>query len=201
MIALLIPSYHTWESRMALSFAGMCARMAADKIEFTTINMQLSILPEARQKLLQEAINTGHSHAMFIDSDMVFPTDTCHRLFEAQKPIVATNYVVKCIPSRFTAIGLDGKHTDSRNKTGLEQVSRMSLGLSLINLEAIKDLPHPWFTFPWLGEYHGGEDYWFCDKAKEQGIDMWIDHDLSKEIGHVGMYNYSIRDVYDNPKE
>lgn len=41
----------------------------------------------------------------------------------------------------------------------------------------------------------GGEDYWFCNLCKEAGIEMWVDHDLSKVISHMGIYPYSVVDA------
>jgi hypothetical protein len=32
-------------------------------------------------------------------------------------------------------------------------------------------------------------------KAKDAGIDTFIDHDLSQEIGHVGSYTYGWHDI------
>jgi hypothetical protein len=35
-----------------------------------------------------------------------------------------------------------------------------------------------------------GEDWRFCELALEAGFDIWVDHYLSNEIGHIGDYNY-----------
>ena len=35
-----------------------------------------------------------------------------------------------------------------------------------------------------------GEDVYFCKLARERGFDVFVDHDLSKDCGHVGMLEY-----------
>jgi hypothetical protein len=35
-----------------------------------------------------------------------------------------------------------------------------------------------------------GEDWYFVKKLSEAGADIWIDHDLSRQIGHVGDFVY-----------
>lgn len=37
----------------------------------------------------------------------------------------------------------------------------------------------------------GGEDYWFCHMCDRAGVEVWVDHDLSKRISHLGSYPYS----------
>jgi hypothetical protein len=40
-----------------------------------------------------------------------------------------------------------------------------------------------------------GEDIYFCIKAKDAGIDTYVDHDLSMEIGHIGNYTYGWHNI------
>jgi hypothetical protein len=35
-----------------------------------------------------------------------------------------------------------------------------------------------------------GEDVFFCQKAAAAGFKIWIDHDVSKEIGHIGTFEF-----------
>jgi hypothetical protein len=36
-----------------------------------------------------------------------------------------------------------------------------------------------------------GEDYAFFEKARRAGFDFWLDHDLSKEVRHMGSFGFS----------
>jgi hypothetical protein len=35
-----------------------------------------------------------------------------------------------------------------------------------------------------------GEDVFFCKKARELGHKIYIDHDVSHEIGHIGTFEF-----------
>lgn len=37
----------------------------------------------------------------------------------------------------------------------------------------------------------GGEDYWFCHLCERAGVEVWVDHDMSMRISHLGQYPYS----------
>ena len=69
--------------------------------------------------------------------------------------------------------------------------------VKLISTRALRALAEPWFEMPYLPERQEflGEDVYFCHKAIVAGFDIWIDHDLSKEVQHVGRYGYSMQDV------
>jgi hypothetical protein len=40
-----------------------------------------------------------------------------------------------------------------------------------------------------------GEDVYFCQKLVESGTDLWIDHELSRAVKHVGSYSYGHDDL------
>jgi hypothetical protein len=40
------------------------------------------------------------------------------------------------------------------------------------------------------GRYQG-EDWNFCQACEKAGINLYIDHDVSKLVGHVGLYEYT----------
>jgi len=43
---------------------------------------------------------------------------------------------------------------------------------------------------PELDDYQG-EDWSLCNALHELGFKIWIDHDLSKEVGHLGEFEYT----------
>ena len=75
--------------------------------------------------------------------------------------------------------------------TGLDIVDSVGLAVCLMRTDVVADLPRPWFR-------HGltatggdlGEDITFCRALTQAGHAIWIDHDLSQEIGHIGQYTY-----------
>lgn len=193
-IAILIPSTSEWKAGFGMSLAGMCSKLGADKIPHTIINTQLSILPFSRHSMLVNAIREGFKYALFLDSDMTFPQDTAHYLIAADKDIIAGNYAVKSMNSRWTAIR-DGKVVSSTGKTGIEKIDRVATGVMLIKCDAIKDMEYPYFDFKWNGQHHEGEDFYFCNKAKDSGIESWVHHTISQNIGHIGSYEFTKENI------
>ena len=76
--------------------------------------------------------------------------------------------------------------------TGLQEVGSVGMGVMLIKANVFAKLAEPWFETPWRHDKRGyiGEDVFFCKKAREAGFKIWIDHDVSKEIGHIGMFEF-----------
>lgn len=44
------------------------------------------------------------------------------------------------------------------------------------------------FSHDWMpeAEIHSGEDFGFADRVRAAGIQAYIDHDISKEVMHLG---------------
>ncbi len=131
------------------------------------------------------ALKTDASHFLFVDSDMSWPRDALHRLMDADKDIVGTNAVIRRSPYRSTVVkdgALIGK------SSGLVSVDRVGAGLLLIKRHVFEVLPKPWFYNEWLPELEdvGGEDYYFCNKARSHGFSIWVDADI--EMIHWGEF-------------
>jgi hypothetical protein len=76
--------------------------------------------------------------------------------------------------------------------TGIEEVGSIGMGVMLIKRNVFEKLTEPWFETPWRTDARGyiGEDIFFCRKAQDAGYKIWIDHDVSKEIGHIGTFEF-----------
>jgi hypothetical protein len=62
----------------------------------------------------------------------------------------------------------------------------------MIKTEVFAKLEEPYFYFEQLPDNKIlGEDIYFCIKAKDVGIETWVDHELSMGIRHIGAYTYS----------
>lgn len=142
---------------------------------------------QAREKLLHDLITIwGATHILWLDADMTFPKDAALRLLAHGKEVVAANYVTRVPPSRPTA-KRDGQSVHSHDAAGLESVDHVGMGVFLISTSIVPDLPRPRF---WYSTETETEDVYFCRLLKAAGHDIWIDHDLSKEVGHVGQHTY-----------
>lgn len=151
-----------------------------------------SALPQNRHNLVRMAQKADASHILFLDDDMTFPPNTLERLLAANKPIVSTNCTTRTVPVITTAIK-DDKRIMSEGRSGLEEVDQVGMAVMLINLKVFDRIPLPWFKFDWDEEYpetYCSEDIYFCRKANQAGFRVWIDHDLSLGIGHLGEMEY-----------
>jgi hypothetical protein len=138
-----------------------------------------------RNMAVNLARQVGASHVLFIDSDMRFPEDTVDRLLAADKDIVASNCIMRTMPEWWVA-RKNGAMVSSYGKSGLEDVDTVGCGVMLIKLSVFDRLPSPWFSTPFNGSDHTGEDVYFCQQARIAGFDIWIDHDLSQDVRHTG---------------
>ena len=156
-----------------------------------------TLIANQRAELTLDAMREGCSHVLFIDSDMRFPQDMIGRLLKHDLDIVATNCARRRMPTGPTAqIYKDNGDRElvwtMPESTGLQEVGSVGMGVMLIKSSVFKALSEPWYETPWRTDKRGyiGEDVFFCNKARSAGFKIWIDHDVSKEIGHVGTFEF-----------
>lgn len=204
-IAICIPA----RGQMEVGTAFDLARMVNHVVRNTehTINLYTSmgtLIFDQRNNMVEDALAEGADYILFIDADMRFPRDTIERLIAHGKWIVGVNATTRSVPVKATAKNLvideegacNWKQISSKNKTGIEQADGIGCGVMLISKETLEAIQKPWFFFELLPENKLlGEDIYFCIKAKDAGIETFIDHDLSQEIGHVGNYTYGWHDI------
>jgi len=159
--------------------------------------MQGTLIQNQRADLALDAMAEGCTHILFIDSDMTFPQDMVERLIKHDLDIVATNCARRRIPTGPTAqkYGPDGERElvyTMPESTGIEEVGSIGMGVMLIKRNVFEKLTEPWFETPWRTDKRGyiGEDIFFCRKAQAAGYKIYIDHDVSKEIGHIGTFKF-----------
>jgi len=158
---------------------------------------QGTLIANQRAELSLDAMGEGCTHILFIDSDMRFPQDMIGRLVKHDLDIVATNCARRRMPTGPTAQLY--KENGERElvwtmpeSTGLQEVGSVGMGVMLIKRKVFEALAEPWFETPWRVDKRGyiGEDVFFCQKAAAAGFKIWIDHDVSKEIGHIGTFEF-----------
>lgn len=203
-LAICVPSTGTWAADFGMSLMQMCVTMSqsafreGEERSAIVLDKRTSLLPRSRQEMLEDAILQRCTHALMVDTDQSFPPATAHRLIAHEVGCVAANIATKTIPAMPTARlkghGTFGVPVDSLGqKFGLEKVWRVGTGLMLLDLAVMKSIPKPWFEVHYSVEQAQfiGEDWFFCAKLEEAGVDIHIDHDLSREVGHVGNYAYT----------
>jgi hypothetical protein len=160
-----------------------------------TANRRSCNLAQMRNDIVKEAQAQEASHLLFLDSDMYFPPETLNRLLAHDLPIVACNYVRRCDPPTPTAIRNGQLLHLYAPTTGLTEVEIAGTGVMLIRMDVFNELSKPYFLFEYLPDMDciSTDDVYFCKKARQAGIPIWIDNDLSHEIAHIGQYKYTFK--------
>jgi hypothetical protein len=206
-VAICIPARGQMEVTTAFDLTMMSAYMAAKKnIDLNVYTSQGTLIFDQRNSLVRTAVQENCDYILFIDADMRFPKTTLERLLAHKKDIIGVNATTRMMPPKPTArniqINEDGSvdwlEVFSNKEKGIGKVDAIGCGVMLIKTSCLKNIPQPYFYFEQLlkGKLLG-EDIYFCIKAKDAGIDTWVDHDLSMEIGHVGSYTYGWDDIKD----
>lgn len=184
--------------------------------EIQLLQMPGTLIFTQREKLAQEALEWGADQVLWIDSDQRFPADTLEILQARQVPICGVNATTRREPILPTALNLkieremlNGKpgepkqvwhKVESRGKKGVEQVTAVGFAVTLVNREVFEKIPRPWFDVIWTD--HGnviGEDVTFCVRCMENDIPVFVDHELSMHIGHIGVKTFGWDDVKNGP--
>jgi hypothetical protein len=154
-----------------------------------------TILPQGRQTLAETALALGGgsvTHLLWIDSDMSFPPDTLIRMLSREEKMVGANYPTRRPPHKPTAQRDDTHVRTTPDSSGLEKVDRMGFGLFWMAREVMADMEKPFFDFQYRGaglDWTSDDTYFFA-KARALGFQAYVDHDLSKEVLHVGSYGF-----------
>ena len=173
--------------------------VARDLADLRVNMLSSSILACSRNDLAHEAMQSGCTHILCLDSDMRFPMNSLERLLMHDKDIVGINYVTRKPPPGFVAFKKKGWTNEEHVRletnataTGLEKVEAIGFGMVLIKTDVFRKIPYPGFetwydekTTMWIGE-----DVDFCLKAKAAGLQILVDQDLSKECAHIGRIEF-----------
>ena len=153
-----------------------------------------SILPQGRQALANLALENGATHLLWIDSDMSFPADMLLRFMQRDEKIIGINAVTRRPPHLACAQYADGSFVKTiRESTGLEKVGRTGFGVLWVAAEVFTGMTKPYFQFPYdetINDFRG-EDMYFFDQTNALGFEAYIDHNLSKEVLHVGSFGFN----------
>jgi hypothetical protein len=204
-IAICIPSRDTWKADFGISLTISCLAFCkmTEALDNEIVNLRFchiksSLLPESRNNLVKQALDTGCTHVLWLDDDMMIPQETIYNLYKRNVDIVGANCATKVIPSLPTARNNKQHVFTRKDSTGLEEVNRLGTGVLLVKTDVYKNLEFPYFASPEDPDYGNapiGEDIYFIKKALKKGYKVFVDHDISKNVYHVGDYWYSHQDV------
>jgi hypothetical protein len=178
-----------------------------------------SLVPSGRNMMVDAAQRMGAGWLLMLDSDMVFPIGTLSHLLARGKDIVGATYPKRIPPHDLNYKLLPGSPERVELASGVLEVAGLPAGVLLINMAVFDKLEKPYFQTPAikfdahrhiveavtgaplpraLEHYVNpaftpgivGEDYFFCAMARAAGFKVWLDVDLSSQIGHIGQQTW-----------
>jgi hypothetical protein len=159
-----------------------------------------TLIAPQRRDLAASALSIDATHLLWIDSDTAFPKDALNRLLARNKDYVGIVQCGRRPPSGTTSFIWETPEKPTivytyPESTGLQKVDAMGFGFTLCRTEIFRKVPEPWFPMQWghltTGEWSfNGEDTGFQEWARAAGYELYVDHDLSKECGHIGSFQY-----------
>lgn len=171
------------------------------------MNVSSSRIAHNRNMLVELAKKSKASHLLFIDADMIFPTDSVTRLLAHDFDIVGATACKR--DENGDAVGLSITGERLRVPSLPVKMRLLGLPLCLIKMEVFDKLRMPYFAEPprWMiNEIFPEvmtleaktelmpEDEYFCNQCLRAGIDIYCDTELSVQVGHRGAKTYYIMD-------
>lgn len=204
-VAVCVPSGDMVHMDFAVSLARMLADMTHRRIPSILVNEKAAILPQGRQKLVNRALANGATHLLFLDSDMTFPPETGARLLSHDRDIVGVAASTRLEGrQRVTAMKRWGEPLKLGPDDGLVAADYLGCGGLLVKAAVFRRMEKPYFPARFVEERDGrdvwlGEDYGFCDKARELGFDVLVDAKLSFAFGHLGQKSFTLGQIGGHP--
>jgi len=161
-----------------------------------------TLLCEQRTFLAKDALDNGATWVVFLDSDMSFPVNTIELLLRSKQPIMAANYSTRKWPHLMPVTFKDDEEQTRvytrPDSPMIEEVAATGFGVIAVHRMAFEAVPQPWFYTPFdveRGKYQCGEDIWFCRRAREAGLSVYVDHELSRQVAHAGVREWTLEDA------
>ena len=168
----------------------------------STSYIQGSLVYDARNELVNQAIKYNAKFLLFVDSDMSFEREALQKLLDLDADIATGLYVersgIKHRPTVYKHIDIRTKEHEAVREHFTKdeikdhfEVEGCGMGFCLIKTEVFKTILATYGDCfqPICGL---GEDLSFCWKAKQCGFKIMCDSTF--ELGHIGEYIYTIKD-------
>jgi hypothetical protein len=211
-IFIALPAYDFKVSlKLAVSLAKFAQAAPQHGIEIQIGSIcGCSVVSRARNLLAQDLLDSKCDYLMFIDSDINFEPEDIMRLMawgsDPKKGIVAAVPRTRSETKTYIAnLDYDENGELTMNGMGLVRAERVATAFMLVRREVFEQMveAHPeWmyydkktdrmipclFDFMLTEEGYIGEDYLFCDRARELGFGVWVDPSIT--LGHMGVQEY-----------
>jgi GT2 family glycosyltransferase len=178
-----IPTAGTLQAKTARSLMSIMKT----PVEIIPYFIHGSYIAVNREKIAQFALKMNCTHVLFVDCDMEFTQDLLSRLLEHDKDIIGVLYNYRGIlPLQEVTKFFD----EERETDTIFKVAGLGTGCCLVKTSVFEKIEPPYFPMEWdkNGDVYLTEDIGFCEKARENGFDVWVDPVL--KVNHIGDYLY-----------
>ena len=145
-------------------------------------------IADARNSLVQQALDAGASRLLMLDTDQIYPADCLTRLMSHNVDVCGVRVHRRWQP--FDPIFLRGEIGKYRHVSEEEmysgeliEVDATGTGCLLFNMDVFLKIDRPWFAFSHHEGKPVGEDIHFCNKARTAGVRIYVDTAI--EVGHM----------------
>ena len=202
-LMIATPAYNNQVfTHFALSLTGtvMLLESQGIKVELNFVN-NVSLIMAARNRIVQQFWDSDCTHLLCIDSDIGWPPLAVLSMLQTEKQCIGGVYPSRSGKDVFYYVPTLDKKGNKIMENHLMKVERIPAGFLMFNRSVIQTLRK---KFPELkfqsrsnpqdygycffntelheGEFWG-EDYYFCRKVREAGIDIWADPLIEFEHG------------------
>ncbi len=172
-LAIAVPCAFTW---VPLSFHESFIMMRKPATGYTYIRVKsLHSIEDMRNQSVMEALRLDCTHLLMLDSDMVMHPDTIPVLLSREMDIVGALYFNRFPPFEPTAIITEERYPEWIPDDFYE-VERIGAGCLMVKTDVFREMSPPWFSMKREnGNIILGEDFHFCDRAREMGYRIFCD--------------------------
>lgn len=192
-LAILVPCREYMYSLFVSSLVELVKTTTMAGIDVHVIYDQSTILLSQRERLAKQALAMKSDYALWLDSDMMFPSTTAMRLMGHNKDVVCSNYMKRSVPLQTVAYPEKGNWEEwlpLEADQELQEVEGIGMGCVMMKTDVLRNIEPPFFNFEYYdGDWHG-EDFYFQEKLRNAGHKILVDMNLSFQVRHVGQWAF-----------
>lgn len=204
----------------ALSYANTYLACAIRNIEVKPLIVASgSLLVAERNRILEAFWNSDCTHLLCVDSDLGWPPEAVLAMLEANKEFVAGIYPARGDKNTFLFRPVTESTGKIVNDKHLLKMNYIPAGFMLLSRSCVEKMrnhfPELYYepknkeaagnpqagyclfdTQVWEGEFWG-EDFVFCRRAREAGVEIWVDPFI--QFDHAGTMGMLIQALTTDP--
>jgi hypothetical protein len=213
---IAIPSGTMVHADFAMSLASLTYHLTQIGVKVALNNTKNAEIAYSRNLQIEDATKRKATHILYIDSDMVFPSITAHRLLDimfdsgCEKKIVGVTVPKRRYPYTQVAKDLVGQPINiqpvMKDSEEVIEVGELGTGLLMFDMKVFEKLEQPYFAPYYRDDKDGkpilngrvSEDLSLIYKLKKLGHKIYCDIALSRDVKHIGdiQFDWTSKDFF-----